>query len=170
MTAHALVDSPFGPLTVVDDDGALVGLYMGEQRHLPAPERFGPRDDGVQPALQEQLDGYFAGAVRAFDVRLGARGTPFQQRVWAALREIPYGATCSYGDLARAVGQPTAFRAVGAANGRNPIGIVVPCHRVVGTNGSLSGYAGGVERKRALLALESGQQVAPQDDLWAAQH
>ena len=175
MTAHALVDSPFGPLTLVEDDGALVGLYMGDQRHLPSPERFGPRDDTLLPGLQEQLTGYFAGTVRAFDVRLGARGTPFQERVWAALREVPYGATCSYGDLAREVGSPTAYRAVGAANGRNPIGIVVPCHRVVGAKGSLSGYAGGVERKRALLALESGallpgQGLAAQDDLWAAQH
>lgn len=168
MTAHALVDSPLGPLTLVAEDDALVGLYLGEQRHLPAPQRFGSRDQAVLPSLQEQLDGYFAGTLRAFDVRLAATGTPFQERVWAALREVPYGTTCSYGDLARAVGRPTAFRAVGAANGRNPVSIVVPCHRVVGTNGSLSGYAGGVERKRALLALEAGPASPVQDDLWAA--
>ena len=174
MTRHALADSPFGPLTLVERDGALAGLYMDAQRHLPGSERFGERDDSVLPELQEQLRAYFAGELRRFDVRLATSGTPFQERVWAALREVPYGTTCSYGDLAREVGQPTAFRAVGAANGRNPIGIVVPCHRVVGAKGSLSGYAGGVERKRALLALERaalGSEPLPaQDDLWSAQH
>lgn len=154
MRSHTVVDSPVAPLTLVDDDGALAGLYMADQRHLPDPASFGPRDDGVQPALREQLTAYFAGELREFDVPLAVAGTPFQQAVWAALREVPYGTTCTYGDLAAAIGRPTAVRAVGAANGRNPVCIVVPCHRVVGSGGSMTGYAGGVERKQHLLALE----------------
>lgn len=154
MRTHTTVDSPVGPLTLVDDDGALAGLYMADQRHLPDPASFGPRDDGAQPALREQLTAYFAGELREFDVPLAVAGTPFQQAVWSALREVPYGTTCTYGDLAAAIGRPTAVRAVGAANGRNPVCIVVPCHRVVGSGGSLTGYAGGVERKQLLLALE----------------
>lgn len=154
MRTHTTVDSLVGPLTLVDDDGALAGLYMADQRHLPDPASFGPRDDAVQPALREQLTAYFAGELRQFDVRLAVAGTPFQQEVWSALRAVPYGTTCTYGDLATAIGRPTAVRAVGAANGRNPVCIVVPCHRVVGSGGSLTGYAGGVERKQLLLALE----------------
>lgn len=154
MRTHAFVDSPVGPLTLVDDDGALAGLYMADQRHLPDPASFGLRDDAVQPALREQLTSYFTGELREFDVLVAVAGTPFQQAVWTALREVPYGTTCTYGDLAAAIGRPTAVRAVGAANGRNPVCIVVPCHRVVGSGGSLTGYAGGIERKQHLLALE----------------
>lgn len=154
MTRHTVVDSPVGPLVLVDDDGLLAGVWMEEQRHRPAA--FGDRDDAVQPALREQLDGYWAGRLRAFDVPLAVRGTPFQQSVWAVLRTIPYGVTWSYGQLAAALGRPGAARAVGLANGRNPVGIVVPCHRVVGSTGSLTGYGGGLERKRFLLAHEAG--------------
>lgn len=154
MRTHALVDSPVGPLMVVAEDEALAGLYMDGQRHLPEPGLFGPRDDSVLPQLQAQLSAYFAGELRTFDVPLATHGTPFQESVWAALREVPYGATCSYADLARAVGRPTAVRAVGAANGRNPVCVVVPCHRVVATGGGLTGYAGGLERKQLLLDLE----------------
>lgn len=157
MTAHAVLPSPIGPLIAVDDDGALVGLYMDGQRHLPRWSSFGIRDDSVQPALREQLAGYFAGQLRDFDLPLAPRGTGFQTEVWAALRDVPYGTTCTYGDLAAAIGRPTAVRAVGAANGRNPICLVVPCHRVVGASGALTGYAGGVERKQRLLDLERGQ-------------
>ena len=156
MRTHTVVDSPLGPLTLVDHDGRLAGLYMHEQRHLPAPSSFGPRDDGVQPALREQLPLYFAGELLEFDVPLALRGTPFQQQVWSALRRVPYGTTCTYADLAAAIGRPTAVRAVGAANGRNPVCLVVPCHRVVGSGGSLTGYAGGIERKASLLELEGG--------------
>lgn len=156
MRTHTVVDSPVGPLTLVDDGGALAGLYMADQRHLPDPASFGTRDDAIQPALREQLAAYFAGELREFDVPVAVAGTPFQQAVWAALREVPYGTTCTYGDLAAAIGRPTAVRAVGAANGRNPVCIVVPCHRVVGSGGSLTGYAGGVERKQLLLSLEQG--------------
>ena len=156
MTRHAVVDSPVGPLTLVERDGCLGGLYLAGQRHLPDDASFGPRDDGVLPEVQEQLTAYFAGERRDFDLPLAPLGTPFQVQVWEALRRVPYGRTCSYGDLAVAVGRPSAVRAVGAANGRNPISIVVPCHRVVGATGKLTGYAGGVDMKAALLALERG--------------
>lgn len=154
MRTHTVVASPVGPLTLVDDDGALAGLYLHEQKHLPASTALGPRDDRVQPALREQLPAYFSGQLRDFDVPLALGGTPFQASVWAALRDVPYGTTCSYADLAAAVGRPTAVRAVGAANGRNPVCLVVPCHRVICRGGSLTGYAGGVERKSFLLDLE----------------
>jgi methylated-DNA-[protein]-cysteine S-methyltransferase len=154
MSSHTIVDSPVGPLTLVAEDGALAGLYMDGQRHLPARGSFGERDDTVLPAAREQLSAYFARELEVFDVALAPRGTPFQVAVWAALREVPYGATCTYGELAAAVGRPTAVRAVGMANGRNPVCLVVPCHRVVGAGGALTGYAGGVERKQFLLDLE----------------
>ncbi len=154
---HTVVDSPVGPLTLVGEDGALAGLYMHEQRHLPQPEAFGPRQDGLLPEVRVQLDAYFAGELQDFDVRLATAGTPFQQQVWAALRDVPYGSTCTYGELAAAVGRPSAVRAVGAANGRNPVCVVVPCHRVVGAGGALTGYAGGLERKALLLGLEAGR-------------
>lgn len=160
MRTHTVLDSPIGPLTLVDDDGALAGLYLADQKHLPAMSSFGARDDGVQPGLREQLRAYFRGELQAFDVPLAPVGTPFQLAVWAALRQVPYGTTCSYGELARAIGRPTAVRAVGAANGRNPICLVVPCHRVVGSGGSLTGYAGGVDRKAFLLDLERRTRAA----------
>jgi methylated-DNA-[protein]-cysteine S-methyltransferase len=156
MRSHTVVDSPIGLLTVVDDDGALAALYQTDQRHLPPSPALGARDDSVQPAAREQLAAYFRRELREFDLPLAAGGTPFQEAVWAALREIPYGTTCTYADVARAIGRPTACRAVGAANGRNPIGIVVPCHRVVGSGGSLTGYAGGLPHKQRLLDLERG--------------
>ena len=159
MTAHAVHDSPVGPLTLVAQDDELAGLYMGEQKHLPPQASFGERDDSLLPSVREQLGAYFAGELQDFTVPLAPSGTPFQREVWAALRDIPYGSTCSYADLAVAVGRPTAVRAVGAANGRNPVGIIVPCHRVIGSGGSLTGYGGGLERKRFLLDLESQQRL-----------
>jgi methylated-DNA-[protein]-cysteine S-methyltransferase len=155
MKAHTVVDSPVGPLTLVDEDGALAGLYLHDARHRPLDGAFGPRADDVLPAARAQLAAYFAGELREFDLPLATTGTPFQQEVWAALRSVPYGRTCTYGELAAAVGRPAAVRAVGAANGRNPLSVVVPCHRVVGAGGALTGYAGGLERKAYLLALES---------------
>ncbi|WP_043180149.1 methylated-DNA--[protein]-cysteine S-methyltransferase [Streptomyces sp. NRRL F-5123] len=159
-SVHTITDSPVGPLTLVVRRGGLAGVYMTEQRHLPAPETFGPRvavtDHPVLARTAEQLAGYFAGDVRDFDIDLSVSGTAFQQRVWAALRDIPYGETVSYGELAAALGQPTASRAVGLANGRNPVSIIVPCHRVVGANGSMTGYGGGIDRKRWLLGFENG--------------
>jgi methylated-DNA-[protein]-cysteine S-methyltransferase len=116
----------------------------------PAPAR----DDGAFPDVVEQLSAYFAGALTDFDVELRLEGTAFQRRVWSALTEIPYGETMSYGEVAERIGKPAAFRAVGLANGRNPIAIIVPCHRVIGSSGALVGYGGGLDRKRLLLDLE----------------
>ena len=154
---HAVLDSPIGPLTLVERDGALAGVFMEAHRHAPDPATHGERDDTALPAAREQLLAYFAGELEAFDLPLAeAAGTPFQREVWAGLVQIPYGATWSYGELATHLGRPKAVRAVGLANGRNPISIVVPCHRVIGASGSLTGYGGGVERKRFLLDLERG--------------
>lgn len=151
MRSHAVLDSPIGPLVAVDDDGALARFGTGA-----TDETCGPRDDDVLPALREQLDAYWAGALRDFDLPLAPKGTPFQQRVWSALQTIPYGQTRTYKDLAEQVGQPTAVRAVGAANGRNPLWLIVPCHRVIGSSGKLVGYAGGLDVKRYLLDHERG--------------
>ncbi|MEV7684548.1 methylated-DNA--[protein]-cysteine S-methyltransferase [Streptomyces bungoensis] len=159
MTRHTVTDSPYGPLTLVaDEDGALGGLYMAAQRHRPADETFGPRDDALPVFAEaaEQLSAYFAGESKEFTVRLALRGTPFQRRVWEQLTKIPYGETRTYGRLAEALGSPGASRAVGLANGRNPIGIIVPCHRVIGSDGSLTGYGGGLDRKQRLLDFERG--------------
>jgi methylated-DNA-[protein]-cysteine S-methyltransferase len=163
---HTVTDSPIGPLTLVARDGVLHGLYMGdlgagEHRHAPDPTRLGRRDDtGLEPA-QHQLVEYFAGTRREFDVEMDVDGTPFQRQVWDGLCRIPYGETRSYGQLAAEIGRPGASRAVGLANGRNPVGIIVPCHRVIGADGSLTGYGGGIERKAALLALERSNLAGP---------
>ncbi|MFI7065908.1 methylated-DNA--[protein]-cysteine S-methyltransferase [Kribbella sp. NPDC050124] len=157
---YALTDSPLGPLMLVEVEDKLAGVYMEQHRHRPAMETFGHRDDSVLPAVAEQLAEYFEHGRTTFDVPLHLAGTPFQQRVWTALQDIPYGETTTYGDLARTLGLvPGASRAVGLANGKNPISIIVPCHRVVGSTGSLTGYGGGLERKQALLDLERGQKV-----------
>jgi methylated-DNA-[protein]-cysteine S-methyltransferase len=164
---HSVVNSPVGPLTLVAADGALAGLYMHEQRHRPEPETFGDpdagRDGGLFAEVSGQLEQYFDGDRTEFDLPLTLEGTAFQRRVWTALQGIRYGLTISYGQLADRIGQPSASRAVGLANGKNPIGIIVPCHRVVGADGRLTGYGGGIERKHFLLALErrvSGQTLA----------
>ncbi|AQP48808.1 cysteine methyltransferase [Tessaracoccus aquimaris] len=159
--SYRTISSPIGELTVVERDGALVGLYMTDHKPAPRSETFGEREDDTLPQLDAQLVEYFAGERTSFDLPLAPTGSDFQQRVWAALRTIPYGDTWSYGRLAEAIGQPGAARAVGLANGRNPISIVVPCHRVVGSSGKLTGYAGGVERKAFLLDLERGSAEQP---------
>lgn len=151
---YADMDSPVGTLTLLGDGEVLVGLFMHEQRHRPLLPDGCERRDRVFGAVREQLRAYFAGKLRDFEVPLRGQGSAFQQRVWGALCKIPFGETESYGQLARRVGNPNASRAVGLANGKNPIGIIVPCHRVVGANGSLTGYGGGLERKRYLLELE----------------
>ena len=157
MRAHDIIDSPLGPITLLGDEdggGRLCGLYFEERRHAPGPDRFGERRPGAFVAVAEQLDGYFAGELTTFDLELDMGGTPFQRSVWRALRAIPFGTTISYAELADRVGRPGSARAVGTANGRNPVSIVVPCHRVIGTDGSLTGYGGGLDRKQALLTLE----------------
>src|SRR3954452_21578129 len=148
-----IIPSPVGPLHARTRDGALIALSM--RRAAPADDG----DDPVLAALAEQLDAYFAGDLSTFDVPLELHGNPFERRVWDALLEIPYGETISYGELARRIGAPTAARAVGLANSRNPVAILVPCHRVIGANGKLTGYAGGLDMKRALLDLEGGRMM-----------
>jgi methylated-DNA-[protein]-cysteine S-methyltransferase len=145
-------DSPLGPLTLHSDGAALTGLEFDNPKHPLPPCPRGT--DRVLDEARRQLDQYFAGRRHAFELALAPRGTPFQQLVWQALRAIPYGATRSYGQQAAAIGKPNAARAVGLANGRNPISIVVPCHRVIGANGALTGFGGGIEVKRQLLELE----------------
>ncbi|MFH9586266.1 methylated-DNA--[protein]-cysteine S-methyltransferase [Streptomyces luteogriseus] len=156
MKQYTVTDSPYGPLTLVAEEGVLCGLYMTDQRHRPQQETFGTRDDTLFAEAEEQLKAYFAGELKEFTVELSLAGTPFQRAVWDELRRIPYGETRTYGQLADSLGTPTASRAVGLANGRNPIGIIVPCHRVVGANGGLTGYGGGLERKQRLLDFERG--------------
>ena len=155
-TTHVRFDSPVGPILVVGDETHVRAVWMGspppgrpagpevEREHAPAPLR----------DAATQLEEYFRGERQVFDLPLAPEGTDFQRRVWAQLEQIPYGQTRSYGQIAAAIGQPRASQAVGAANGRNPLSIVVPCHRVLGSTGALVGYAGGLERKQALLELE----------------
>ncbi|MFF0016520.1 methylated-DNA--[protein]-cysteine S-methyltransferase [Streptomyces sp. NPDC005374] len=156
---HTVIDSPYGPLTLVADDGVLCGLYMTAQRHRPPEETFGTPDDRWSKEAEDQLKAYFEGELKEFTLELRLHGTPFQREVWEQLRGIPHGETRTYGELADALGNPKASRAVGLANGRNPIGIIVPCHRVVGANGSLTGYGGGLERKQQLLDFERGEAL-----------
>ena len=150
---YAMMPSPIGDLMMISDGSAITGLYMQNDKHA-ARRAVAVPDEAKLKGPLEQLKAYFEGRLRDFDLPLAAEGTPFQQRVWAALCAIPYGETISYGELARRIGQPTASRAVGLANGQNPISIIVPCHRVIGANGTLTGYGGGLERKRWLLAHE----------------
>jgi methylated-DNA-[protein]-cysteine S-methyltransferase len=153
---HTTIESPVGELLLVGDGERLFGLHMQAGRrpgHVPPDSKAASEPFG---AAREQLGEYFAGERTEFDLPLAPVGTPFQEEVWSALREIPYGQTASYGELAERIGRASASRAVGMANGRNPISIVVPCHRVIGASGALTGYAGGVERKRFLLELERG--------------
>lgn len=154
-TAQRQLDTPLGRVCLARTARGLAGLWFEGQKHHPGELACPHRDD--DPLLAEtarQLGQYFAGERSAFDLPLDLRGTPFQQSVWQALLRIPAGSTRSYGEIAMAVGAPAAARAVGAAVGRNPASLLVPCHRVLGRDGSLTGYAGGVQRKRALLALE----------------
>jgi methylated-DNA-[protein]-cysteine S-methyltransferase len=158
MPEHLILPSPIGPLTLVAQAGQLTGLYMDAQQHRPGDDTIGlPGNPGAEPfaAAARQLTAYFARQLTEFDLPLAAAGTEFQRRVWAALQTIPYGQTWSYGQLAGKIGKASASRAVGLANGRNPIALVVPCHRVIGSDGSLTGYGGGLDRKRFLLDLEA---------------
>jgi methylated-DNA-[protein]-cysteine S-methyltransferase len=149
--------SPLGMLTLAATDRGLCGLYFEEHKYFKGTQAW--RRDDRHPQLSSaarQLDAYFAGRLRTFDVALDMTGTLFQQAVWEALRALPFGATSTYSEIAQRVAKPAAIRAAGTAIGRNPISIIVPCHRVLGASGGLSGYAGGLERKRYLLALEQG--------------
>jgi methylated-DNA-[protein]-cysteine S-methyltransferase len=153
--------SPIGELLLIGDGDALQGLHMLEGRRPMTIGAHWRRAPDAFADVTTQLDEYFAGRRTRFTVPLALSGTPFQLRVWAALQEIGYGQTRSYGELAEHLGQPTASRAVGLANGRNPVAVIVPCHRVIGADGTLTGYGGGLERKRLLLDLESGKVPLP---------
>ncbi|OBA89647.1 cysteine methyltransferase [Mycobacteriaceae bacterium 1482268.1] len=150
------IDSPVGMLTLAGRDGRLMHLRMVDQTYEPSHDGW-EADREAFPDAVEQLKSYFAGELFDFELDLDLVGTTFQRKVWAALLTIPYGETRSYGEIAAQIGSPGAFRAVGLANGHNPIGIIVPCHRVIGANGSLTGYGGGLDRKRALLAMEKSR-------------
>jgi methylated-DNA-[protein]-cysteine S-methyltransferase len=171
-------DSPVGPLRLTASEAALVEVWFPREPltdlaaarahatalrtapDAPAPAAGADPTSRVLDATRHQLDRYFAGRLRVFDLPLAPRGTPFQQRVWAELVRIPFGATTSYGAIARTLGDPAATRAVGTANGRNPLPIIIPCHRVIGAGGALTGFGGGLARKRFLLALEQGDDLA----------
>ncbi|MGP4058185.1 methylated-DNA--[protein]-cysteine S-methyltransferase [Mycobacterium sp. 4D054] len=156
---YRTMDSPVGLLTLAGTAGRLRHLRMVDQTY--EPDRAGwERDDDAFADAVTQLQEYFGGTRRDFDLTLELLGTPFQRRVWEALLTIPYGETRSYGDIARQIDAPGAFRAVGLANGHNPIGIIVPCHRVIGANGSLTGYGGGLDRKKTLLGMERNNAPA----------
>jgi methylated-DNA-[protein]-cysteine S-methyltransferase len=153
--AQARFDSPLGTLLLARSQNGLIGAWFDGQKHHPgslaAPHR---RDDALLRRAMKQLDAYFGGRSVHFDLPLELFGTAFQRSVWHALLRIEHGATCAYADVARTIGAPAAARAVGAAVGRNPLSVIIPCHRVLGTGGALTGYAGGLERKLALLELE----------------
>ena len=153
---YTTMDSPLGELLLLGDDGVLHGLHMQAGRHPIRIQSSWVRDDEAFADVREQLDEYFAGTRDAFDVKMHMDGTAFQRTVWHELTQIPYGETISYGELARRIGRPDRARAVGTANGQNPIAVIVPCHRVIGANGKLVGYGGGLDNKRRLLELESG--------------
>ena len=151
-------DSPQGRMLLVANDEGLCGVYFDGQKYLPDIDpawRHDPNHTTLEQAKRE-LEEYFAGERKRFEAALAPEGTPFQRAVWRAISTVAFGETITYGELAKRAGSPGSARAAGAATGRNPISVIVPCHRIVGSDGSLTGYAGGIERKRALLALESG--------------
>ncbi|MCJ2034477.1 methylated-DNA--[protein]-cysteine S-methyltransferase [Methylobacterium sp. J-068] len=159
-TRYTILPSPIGPLVLAGTDERLacIGFPSGKGAVTPGADWL--RDDAAFVEARDQLGAYFEGRLTRFDLALAPRGTPFQREVWRALTDIPPGTTISYGELARRIGRPSASRAVGAANGANPLPIVVPCHRVIGAGGALTGFAGGLDTKRFLLALERGGSCA----------
>jgi len=159
----SLLDSPIGELLLTGDSVSVTGIWMQSHRSEWQRTRTWQRDDRAFADTRAQLTEYFAGERSTFELSLAPEGTPFQRKVWNALCQIPYGETISYGELARRIGQPSAARAVGLANGSNPLPIVVPCHRVIGADGSLTGFGGGIERKRWLLAHEARYSKAVVD-------
>jgi methylated-DNA-[protein]-cysteine S-methyltransferase len=152
---YTVLDSPVGSLILTSNGEGINGLFMEKYKGGPKPIDDWIRDDALFREAIDQLKAYFAGKLTEFDLPLATGGAPFQQRVWTELRKIPYGSTVSYGELARRIDSPKASRAVGAANGSNPISIIIPCHRVIGSNGKLTGYGGGIERKKFLLEFEA---------------
>jgi methylated-DNA-[protein]-cysteine S-methyltransferase len=159
VVSYSIVESPLGAMILAGTSAGLIEINFIQGRTTRSPDSHWRLNDQLLSRAIEQLRDYFQGNLREFDLPLDLRGTPFQVEVWTALKAIPYGVTISYAELARRVGRPSAVRAVGAANGKNPISIVVPCHRVIGSNGSLTGYGGGIEKKAALLELEQARTV-----------
>jgi methylated-DNA-[protein]-cysteine S-methyltransferase len=151
---YTKIDSPLGELLVLADEDGLTGLYLPTGKHVAQTPKGARRDDAALASVRQQLAEYFSGQRERFDLPLNPYGTAFQRKVWLALRDIPYGKTTTYGTIATDLGQPTASRAVGLANGRNPLAVIVPCHRVIGANGALTGFGGGLPRKRWLLDHE----------------
>ena len=167
MRYYDFYDSPHGRMLLVATDEGLKGVYFDGQKYHPRPEAEWRSEPG-HPILRQaarELAAYFGGERRGFTTPLAPAGTPFQRAVWRAISTVAFGRTITYGELARRCGYPGSSRAAGAATGRNPLTIVVPCHRIVGSDGSLTGYAGGLERKRALLALEGARAESPTADL-----
>jgi methylated-DNA-[protein]-cysteine S-methyltransferase len=157
---YSYLESPLGRMLVQGDGQFVTGLFMPCHKGQSGPDATWQHSDAPFDAVREQLAEYFAGERQQFDVPLKLNGTPFQQRVWQELVQIPFGTTITYGQLAERVAQPSASRAVGHANGRNPISVLVPCHRVIGANGKLTGYAGGLDKKQWLLAFEGQTSAA----------
>ena len=152
---YSEISSPLGELTVLSDGHALLGLHFEDAVHGLRPDVAWERDDELFDPLRDQLEAYFRGTLQQFDLLLAFEGSPFRRAVWQSLKDIAYGTTTSYGELARRLGHPNAYRAVGTANGYNPIAVVLPCHRVIAAGGSLGGYGGGLWRKQLLLDLEA---------------
>lgn len=165
MILHRRIESPVGPLVIAADDTGLRHIEFHQNRHPASRDDWRGGDNDVLQAAEAQLHEYFAGTRTCFELPLTPHGTPFQLSVWHELARIPYGATMSYAELAQRVGKPTATRAVGAANGRNPLPIVLPCHRVIGADGALTGFGGGLPVKEYLLRLEGALPLA--SDLFA---
>ena len=159
-TCYSYIDCPLGRMFVQGDGQFVTGLFMPQHKGWRGPDASWQQSDASFTVVREQLAEYFAGDRQTFDVPLKLAGTPFQQRVWQELVRIPFGTTITYAQLAQRIGKPTASRAVGHANSRNPISIIVPCHRVIGADGKLTGYAGGVDKKQWLLAWERGATAA----------
>ena len=154
MIVHTTIDSPVGPLSIAASGDALHAIEFRKSSHPANRDGWVDGDNAILRKARRQLDEYFAGKRHAFDLPLAPQGTDFQRKVWTTLASIPYGKTISYAQLASRVGKPTAMRAVGAANGRNPLPIVLPCHRVIGADGSLTGFGGGLPTKQFLLKME----------------
>lgn len=160
---HTLIDTPVGTLVLTAEATVLTGLHYSTSPHRPAPMSLGEHDPRAFDAVTEQLTAYFDGTLTTFDVPYALAGTSFQRTAWRALASIPFGQITTYAQVADRIGRPTALRAVGAANGRNPISIILPCHRVIGSDGTLTGYGGGIEAKRTLLDFEARPRSASSD-------
>lgn len=161
MTKYDYLDTPFGRMLLAANDKGLTGAHFVGQKYYPAEREGWTRDEKALAKAKKELSEYFEGERAVFTVPLAAEGTPFQKAIWTEIARVRFGETITYAELARRAGFPNCARAAGAATGRNPIGVIVPCHRILGTNGTLTGYAGGLSKKKALLALEGAATTSP---------